>query len=207
MLARLQQGITLGLLLAACAWWAWQWQAGRPLWALWALLGVLVLLAGHAIVLALEFVLLASAHGDDPAPRASPRQLVAAWWGETLAAPTVFCWRQPFRSTLHPDSLGASAKGRRGVLFVHGFVCNRGLWNPWLERLTAQGVPFVALSLEPVFGSIDAYPPAIEDAVQRLEQATGLPPVVVAHSMGGLAVRRCLPSARRTTAPGWRALR
>ena len=50
-------------------------------------------------------------------------------------------------------------------------------------------VPFVAVNLEPVFGSIDHYADIIEAAVQRLESAGGLPPVMVAHSMGGLAVR------------------
>lgn len=190
MLARLQQGITLGLLLAAGLWFGWQWQADRPGWAV---AGAAVLLCGHALVLALEFLFLARAHGDDPAPRASVAQLLRAWWGETKAAPRVFSWRQPFRSARFPDRLpapGSTARGRRGVLFVHGFVCNRGLWNPWLERLVADDVPFVAVNLEPVFGSIDQYAEIIEQAVQRLEQATGLAPVVVAHSMGGLAVRR-----------------
>jgi triacylglycerol lipase len=51
-------------------------------------------------------------------------------------------------------------------------------------------VPFVAVNLEPVFGSIDDYLGIIEDGVRRLERATGCPPVIVAHSMGGLAVRR-----------------
>jgi triacylglycerol lipase len=55
--------------------------------------------------------------------------------------------------------------------------------------LRRQGTPFVAVNLEPVFGSIDDYVPVIEAAVARLEQATGLPPVAVAHSMGGLALR------------------
>jgi triacylglycerol esterase/lipase EstA (alpha/beta hydrolase family) len=46
------------------------------------------------------------------------------------------------------------------------------------------------MNLEPVFGSIDQYSELIEQAVQRLERATGRAPIVVAHSMGGLAVRR-----------------
>ncbi|MBC7939908.1 MAG: alpha/beta hydrolase, partial [Chitinophagaceae bacterium] len=64
------------------------------------------------------------------------------------------------------------------------------IWNPWLKRLTAQGTPFVAVNLEPVFGSIDDYTPRIEAAVCSLERCTGQAPVIVAHSMGGLAVRR-----------------
>ena len=80
--------------------------------------------------------------------------------------------------------------GQRGVLLVHGFVCNRGLWNPWLQRLRTLNVPVVAVNMEPVFGTIDDGIPIIENAVRRLQATTGLAPIVVAHSMGGLALRR-----------------
>lgn len=187
MLARLQQFTTLGLLALALGWGAWMWDQGAPGWALG---GAAVVVFGYAAVLALEFALLRAVHGSDPTPRASAGQLLAAWWGEVRSAPLVFCWRQPFRSRRWPDHLPLSASGRTGVLFVHGFVCNRGLWNPWMQELTAQGVPFVAVNLEPVFGSIDTYLAIVEDGVRRLERATGRSPVVVAHSMGGLVLRR-----------------
>ncbi len=186
-LARLQQGLTLGALALALAWALGWWQQGRPGVAL---AGLALMLGGHALVLALEVLLLAATHGADPCPRASAAALLRAWWGEVLAAPQVFCWRQPFRSQAWPDQLPAQAQGRRGVLFIHGFVCNRGLWNPWLARLTARGTPFVAVNLEPVFGTIDATVAGVEESMRRLEAATGLPPVVVAHSMGGLVLRR-----------------
>ncbi len=188
MLARLQQAITLGALLIA-ALWAWLClRNGHPGWAA---AGVALVLGGHALVLGLEFSLLRLAHGaDDPTPRASRAQLLRAWWLEVVAAPTVFCWRQPFRSHVWPDHLPADGQGRRGVLLVHGFVCNRGIWNPWMQRLRARGTPYVAVNLEPVFGSIDDYIGLIEEAVQALERCTGRSPVIVAHSMGGLAVRR-----------------
>jgi hypothetical protein len=187
MLARLQKGIALGLLSLAILWGVTAWREGQPGWAL---AGVLLFTCGHAVVLAFEFCFLALARKGDPAHKAGVRLLLRAWWGETRAAWRVFGWRQPFRSRRWPDRPRAGASGRRGVLLVHGFVCNRGLWNPWLGRLQAAGVPFVALNLEPVFGSIDAYAELIEQAVLRLEQATGRAPLVVAHSMGGLAVRR-----------------
>ena len=187
MLARLQQALTLGALVLATLWAVLFWRAGHTGWAL---MGAALIVGGYALVLGLEFMLLGLAHGRDPTPRAAPAQLLRAWWGEVLSAPTVFCWRQPFRSRRWPDALPADAQGRRGVLLVHGFVCNRGLWNPWLETLHAQQVPVIAVNLEPVFGSIDDYIAGLEAAVRRLEQATGLPPVIVAHSMGGLAVRR-----------------
>ena len=187
MLARLQFTIVIALLAAAGAWLAWTLPDGR--W-LAALCGLLLLGSAHAVVLALEFRWMATLNRRDPAPQASPWQLVRAWWGDSHAAPRVFLWQQPLRSRRWPDQLDATARGRRGVLLVHGFVCNRGLWNRWLQRLHAAGVPSVAVNLEPVFGSIDDYAAIVEAGVARLEAATGLPPLVVAHSMGGLALRR-----------------
>ena len=186
MLARLQQFTTLGLLALAALWAGLTWRAGHPLWAV---AGALVIVLGYAAVLALEFALLRRAHGLDAAPRASAAQLMRAWWGEVGSAPRVFCWQQPFRSQRWPDRIGAGLAGRRGLLLVHGFFCNRGVWNAWLERLHAADLPCVAVNLEPVFGSIDDYAARIEAAVQSLERATGMAPVVVAHSMGGLALR------------------
>ena len=188
MLARLQQFTTLGLLFAATAW-AWFWfDAGRPGWAL---VGALLIVFGYALFLGLEFVLVAALHGDDPSPRPRAAQLLHAWRGEVLTTPRVFCWRQPFRSRAEPDHLPAGST-RRGVVMVHGFVCNRGLWNPWMQRLRAAGVPFIAVNLEPVFGSVDDYAAIIDGAVARVEAATGRAPVLVGHSMGGLAIRAWL---------------
>jgi triacylglycerol lipase len=187
MLAKLQQSLVFGLAALALIWAVASWQVGRP--AL-ALVGAATVLLGYALVLAVEFVLLRLAHDKDSTPLPTPLQILKAWWGEVCCAPLVFAWRQPFRSALFPDHLPADAKGRRGLLLVHGFVCNRGLWNAWLAQLTAQNLPFVAVSLEPVFGSIDDYARTIEAAVKQLEDCTGCAPVIVAHSMGGLAVRR-----------------
>jgi triacylglycerol lipase len=189
MLARIQQAITLTLFAIAAIWAGTLVAAGRPGWAL---AGAVLILFGHAVFLAIEFILLAWVGRDDAAPRPRVRDLVSAWWGEVLCAPRVFCWRQPFRSHAEPDHLPPAASGRRGVLLVHGFICNRGFWNPWMKRLRAAGVPFVAVNLEPVFGSIDAYPEILDAAARRLRVCTGLAPLVVAHSMGGLAVRAWL---------------
>ena len=185
MLARLQRFITLGLLAAALSWAAWFIHIDRPGWAAG---GALLIIFGYAVFLGLEFVFLYFVHGGDPTPRATVPQLLHAWIGEVLTAPQVFCWRQPFRSTRVPDHVPA-ASTERGVVLVHGFVCNRGLWNPWMQRLMPRGTPFIAVNLEPVFGSISHYADIIESAVARLEAATGHAPVLVGHSMGGLAIR------------------
>jgi triacylglycerol esterase/lipase EstA (alpha/beta hydrolase family) len=192
MLARLQQAITIGLALAAVAWAAYFLRAGRPAWAAG---GALLILFGYALFLATEFVLLWFVNRNDTVPRASVAQLIAAWWGEVLTAPRVFCWRQPFRSNAIRDFLPADGD-RRGVVLVHGFVCNRGLWNPLMARLRAQRVPFIAVNLEPVFGSMDDYVDIVDAAVRRIESTTHQPPVIVTHSMGGLAVRAWLAAHR-----------
>ncbi len=202
MLARLQQIITLGLLTTAAAWAAFFFSRGE---AVWAVVGTLLIVFGYALILALEFVLLWFVNRADRTPDATAFQLLKAWFGEVTTAPMVFCWRQPFRSHAAPDFLPAfdttKAANQRGIVFVHGYVCNRGLWNPLMEKLQARGVPFLAVNLEPVFGSIDNYTPIIEAAVQRVTAATGLAPVLVAHSMGGLASRAWLKSVGDAALP------
>ncbi|AYQ28146.1 MULTISPECIES: triacylglycerol lipase [unclassified Polaromonas] len=189
MLAHLQRLITLTLIAAAFGWLVY-FRGSSP--AL-AVTGFFVIALGYTAFLALEFLLLHHINKADPAPQPTWKELLRAWVGETLTAPRVFCWRQPFRTNAVPDQLApAAGQGRRGVVFVHGFFCNRGLWTPWLQRVRADGRVFVAVNLEPLFGSIDDYAPQIDEAVRQVTEATGLPPLLVCHSMGGLAARAWL---------------
>jgi len=190
MLARLQQLITCSLLAAAVAWLLFFWSLSVPL----ALAGVVVLILGYSGFLAVEFIALRFVNRSDPVPQPSWSELARAWLGETLAAPRVFCWHQPFRSKAFPDeaALQSAVRGRRGVVFIHGFFCNRGFWAPWLKQLQGSGHAYVAVNLEPPFSSIEDYAPLIDAAVRRVHEATDLPPLLVCHSMGGLAVRAWL---------------
>jgi hypothetical protein len=191
MLARLQQLIAATLLALTLAAAAIGGTTG-PAWLAPAFVALVLL--GYGAVLATEFAWLRASYaaGDDARPTA--QQLLRAWILEVFAAPRVFLWRQPFRWRSEPDHLPVAGSGRRGVLLVHGFFCNRGLWNGWLRRLRQHDVPCVAISLEPIFGSIDDYRQTIDEAMTRLEQVTGLAPAIVAHSMGGLAARAWLAS-------------
>ena len=189
MLARIQRFIALMLACGAIAAFALGAYLDRP-WLGLAFAALVVF--GYASVLAMEFWHLGRSFARDDAQRPRVGQLLRAWLGEVLVAPRVFLWRQPFRNGSEPDHLPADANGRRGVVLVHGFFCNRALWNPWLRRLRSAGIPFAAVNLEPVLGSIDDYAQTVAAAAAQLEAATGLPPVVVAHSMGGLAVRAWL---------------
>jgi triacylglycerol esterase/lipase EstA (alpha/beta hydrolase family) len=189
MLARLQQCVTLSMLAVAAGWLLYC----RDRSIVLAISGVFLLLFGYALVLALGFLALASNNKHDAAGPPLWRDLVPAWWTECVVAAQVFYWRQPFRSLALPDYMPAN--GRRGVVFVHGLVCNRGLWTPWLKACRTKGIGFVAVNLEPVFGSIDGYVATVEAAVQRVTEDTGMPPVLVCHSMGGLAARAWLRAA------------
>ena len=79
------------------------------------------------------------------------------------------------------------------VLFVHGYVCNRGLWWWLMRRLRWHGIRAWAVSLEPPFASIDTLAAQlhrdIEDCLR--DNATGRL-VLVTHSMGGLTARAYL---------------
>ena len=194
MLARLQQFITLSLLACAIGWFSYF--VGQSLWL--ALTGVLAIAFSYSGLFALELLLARSVNQQDAAPSPTWRELMAAWWGESMTSPQVFFWRQPFRSRAIADELSPAAlvAGRRGIVFVHGFFCNRGFWNPWLQRLQGQGHAYVAVNLEPVFASIDDYSLQIDAAIEQIIKVTGMPPVVVCHSMGGLAVRAWLNRGR-----------
>jgi triacylglycerol esterase/lipase EstA (alpha/beta hydrolase family) len=152
-------------------------------------------LLGYSVVLAIEFVTLVLVNRSDTSPKANLNTLMRAFWAESKLVAKVFCWRQPFRANAVPDQTqGQKLQGQRGVVFVHGLLCNRGFWTPWLEKLQNRGVnqpshAFIALSMEPVFGGIDEFVDQIEIAVQLVTKVSGLAPILVCHSMGGLAAR------------------
>jgi triacylglycerol lipase len=190
MLAWFLRLFMLTLIGLAVAWWWWSAQLG---WTLASRAGVgLLILLPHAPVLAVEFLLLSVWGDPHPAPKPGVAVLVRAWAGEVWWGVCTFGWRQPFRVQAVPDDFIGPGVPRRGVLLVHGFVCNRALWNPWMARLRERSIPYAAVTLEPVLGAIDAYAEPIEAAVRRLEATTGLPPLIVGHSMGGLAARAWL---------------
>ena len=191
---RMQQITTSSILVVATIWVVNFWPTAPRL----AIGGGLACLFGYSMILAIEFLAMVMVNRSDPAPRASRHDLVRAWWNETCLAGKVFCWRQPFKANAVPDQLhGGHLRGQRGVVFIHGLICNRGFWTPWLQQLRGKGVhesshAFSAVSLEPVFADIDVYVGQIEKAVQLVTQASGLPPILVCHSMGGLAARAWL---------------
>jgi triacylglycerol lipase len=187
MLARLLRWIWLAGALGVAGWLGWCARQGLGLGA--ALGPVLALLGLNALALALEQAMAAAVHGQDPAPRPSVAARCLAWAREWWSSTLAFGWAMPFASQRWPDTPSGPDVGGRGVLLVHGYLCNRGFWNPWYPRLKGHGAPFVGVNLEAVFCSIDDYADQIDAALVQLQRATGQAPLVVCHSMGGVAVR------------------
>lgn len=185
-LARLLQFTCAIQLLAAVGWLVWRWPATPGQ----AIAGAALVLLIVPVFLGVELCIVAwIARSDRGVPVPSAAQLVQAWMAESIHWYRTFCWRQPFRWRAEPDHVPSGSAGRTGVVLVHGFMCNRGFWTPWMKQLRERGHAFVAVNLEPVFTSIDDYARMIDDAVARVAAATGRPPVLVCHSMGGLAAR------------------
>lgn len=197
MLARLQKIITFSLMAAVLgvAWWLLFLCNSSLVSALAACLALLLLsLGAYAATLAVEFGFSSIVNARSACPVPTWRETLSAWSHEVIAGPMLFCWRQPFRTNAVPDRLVPTphGHGQQGLVFVHGFFCNRAFWSPWMARLQGTGRVYEAISLEPVFGCIDDYLLLVNDAVKRVTHATGVPPLLVCHSMGGLAVRAWL---------------
>jgi triacylglycerol lipase len=92
------------------------------------------------------------------------------------------------------EPIGASA----GVptLLVHGYFSNRGIWWRFRKRLAAADLgPIYAVTLSPLWGSIDEMVPRLAAKIEAICAETGQPKlVVVAHSMGGLVTRAFMTS-------------
>ncbi len=159
------------------AWRGWAWGSGALLAVGLLPLALLALWVAWAARVARSF------GPGDPAAWTWLR----VWWLEVVWWFRLFCWRLPFQERDQPDA--RSYPGLRGVLFIHGYGSNRGFWAPWQEALHRRGHASLSLSLDTVSGSIEAYAPQIELAVEALEASTGLSPLVVTHGMGGVAVR------------------
>ncbi len=182
--AALQQ-LALGLTLLLCGVVGWIGSMAMLL----ALVLLLILLP--VLLIGLE-VIWAARSGREQAALIGREPLTdGQWWriwrDESLLFLRLALWRLPFGERSQADALGQA--GQRGVLFIHGYLSHRGLWAEWQAALHRRGHASLSISLHPALASIDTWAVQIENAVQTLEASTGLAPLVVAHSLGGLALR------------------
>jgi triacylglycerol lipase len=171
-------------------------EVGAYAWlAVHLLAGGAPIVAVVSVVAALHFVVLrasvpllgfaiAAAVGGRPEPslgaaarvRLVLRECRAFWLNYTLV---------PLEPFLAPEP----PLGR--VVLVHGILCNRAIWHGFRRRLAARGLTCHAVTIEPLLGEIDAMADALAARLRRAEA----PPVIVAHSLGGLVTRRMMQRA------------
>ncbi len=95
------------------------------------------------------------------------------------------------------DAIGRLGSGRRPVLLVHGYMCNRGFWW-WMRRqLRARGFAVATIDLEGPFSDIESLADRLDGRIDALLAETGADRVLlVTHSMGGLVARTVLGRGR-----------
>ena len=149
-------------------------------WA--AALSIVILLALHATLILLTFAI------------AWPRAPLGTIAAECAAYFALFALIQPFHR-LFMTAAGQSPllENKPRVLFVHGYLCNRGLWWWLMRRLRWHGIRAQAVSLEPPFASIDTLAAQLHrDIEDYLRDSADGRLVLVTHSMGGLVARAYL---------------
>lgn len=191
MLARLLQITSLLLIAAAAALAFVLTRVGVPL-AIALLAGALLPIAFHGVPLAIEFAF-GAVTDRRPGVRLGLPRSVRVWAGETRRAFVSFTIDQPWRAAFAEPRVQRDP-ARPAVLFVHGYFCNRAVWLPWLRRSSiCERWNIATVNLEPPLGAIDDYVDGLATAIGSLRGASGADHVtIVAHSMGGLAVRAYL---------------
>ena len=183
--------------LALLLWCSYWWQQSVAI----ALLGAGLMACGAGLQLGVQMLMMRAVLRSRG--QALPAASVAwrAWLAEWRWAVRIFGWQVPFQEHAEVDGppphragqADVAPQGLVGVVLVHGYFCNRAVWNGWLRELKARGIPCAAMTLEPAHGSpVDAMVEDLDQCVKALVQHTGVAPLLVAHSMGGLVVRAWL---------------
>lgn len=210
--------IAVAAQLAAVAGLAAAWAyLGAVSWPVALLAGIATVLAMFALSIALAFGISLGAgpwgsrHELPPVPEAlqrerdatrlSPTRALACYLRECVAVFRMFNWLQPFRAgrRYEPAREGNGPTGNRHppLLLVHGYGCNHAVWLDLQPALAAAGYHCEPIDLNPMLADIDDYSDALLERLRAMTTAHGRAPVMVCHSMGGLAARAALHNARR----------
>lgn len=184
----------------------WPWPAALAT----ALLAVLL---GFALSIALAFTATLRGFGVPhaqrlPIPTSAPSRqplgvgaALACFFAECHAVFRMFNWLQPFRSRLTFAQPAHALLDAPCVLLVHGYGCNHAVWLDMAPALAAAGYRCEAIDLAPVLGDIDDYAPQLLDRMRDIAARSGRAPLLVCHSMGGLAARAAQVLAAQSCDP------
>ena len=180
-----EAALYVGLLLLTGLWWILP-----PLQMVLVIAG---LFAGIRFVLALATFFLSWTFRTPKAPpmKLGPLSGVRLVLYEYLSFMRAFFVLQPFerlfRSMRRADTSGAR---ETPVIFIHGFLCNGGYWQPLIRRLRREFRHLYTVNLEPPLASINRYARDLAQSVEEICRHTGATRVVlVGHSIGGLVAR------------------
>jgi pimeloyl-ACP methyl ester carboxylesterase len=111
--------------------------------------------------------------------------------GELRALLDIYTWGLLAHRRLAPRDPARIAPGVLPVVFVHGILCNAGVWHRMLAALERQGMTnLFTLNLAPPLASMDRFARQLAARVEEACRAAGTErAIIVAHSMGGLVAR------------------
>lgn len=186
---------------AACALAAWLALAHGWPWAAALAGGLVAVLLGFGVSVATAFgatlggVGIAKEHRP-PLPTQAPARkpigpaaALRCFLAECRAVFRMFNWLQPFRSRLSFAAPSQPLAATPHVLLVHGYGCNHAIWLDMAPALADAGYRCEGIDLTPVLGDIDDYAPQLLARMHDIRARTGRAPLLVCHSMGGLAAR------------------
>ena len=76
------------------------------------------------------------------------------------------------------------------LIFVHGYVSNRGIWWKYAHQFKNLGFYVAAVELSPPLESLEHFTAQLDNAIAHHRALTGKQPIIlIAHSMGGLICR------------------
>ena len=194
-----QFGLGLACAAALARWAGWRWPAaalGRPCWPHWCSAGRgrrlrhLAVWRGRP-----RHAAPCRAAGSRHRPLGAAAAL-ACYLYECTAVFRMFNWIEPFRSSLSFVPPHAGAPARPPLLLVHGYACNHAVWLDLQPALAAAGYACEAIDLLPLFDSIDNHAGTVLARMRAIHARTGRAPLLLCHSMGGLAARAALVRGR-----------
>ena len=136
--------------------------------------------------------------GTVPPPgRLSVLRACRCWLHECAAVWRMFNVIQPFRSRQPWTPAAPCHVTLPPLLLIHGYGCNHAVWQDLQPKLARAGYHCEGLDLHPLLGDIDDYGRQVAAHSARMHARYGTAPILVCHSMGGLAARAALRIMRQ----------
>ena len=161
-------------------------------WWLALSLGIGVVFFFRLLITANNFFLAWLYRSETPGNyRLNAVQAMRLFLGEFNATIISSSWTMPFYS--FSQRIASNPCGLP-VLFIHGYGCNSGYWHSMSKLLAEAGISHSAVNLEPMFGGIDDFAPAVERARRQDHAFAVLALVAVARVVHERFVQRRLAS-------------